>query len=191
MRHLLIAGLLLASSTALAENMQTAGSLAAGDLALGAEFQAGLFQGNPLTLNLHESVGLRGGFDLYAREDIGMSNDAPNFYVGAGIKWTLMSNSRSRPGIAFLFGGHFYTDADIAGADAAFLLDFRVGRVTPFAGLDFNLEFFDNDAQLFLTINGGARISVATNVSWFVEGGLGVSGEPKRHYVVTGPRISI
>lgn len=182
----LIAWLALPSS-ARAENMQTTSSLAAGRLALGLEFQAGLVSGTPIEMNLHEMVGLAGGVDLYARQGIGLS-DQP-FYLGVGVKWTLQTGRRDRPGIAVLAGGHYFID-HYGGADVTLLLDFTVGRATPFVALDANLDFPD-DVDLKLGLLGGVRIALVKNVAWFVEAGVGLTGSPRPHFVSTGPKITI
>lgn len=177
------------SSLARAENMMTTQSLSAGKLALGLEAQAGLVDGTPMLLNLHQSVGLRGGFDIYAREGIGLGDNRQGVYIGAGIKWTILSGRRDRPGLALLAGGHYFI-SNYGGADATFYVDYTISRVTPYLALDLNVDF-PRDVDFKLGLLGGARIGVVQNVEWFIEGQVGFTGNPKNHLLATGPRIRI
>jgi hypothetical protein len=172
-----------------AEKMETTGSLSAGRLALGLEFQAGLVTGTPLELNLHEMVGLIGGVDIYATEGMQL-RDNRNVYIGAGIKWTILTMNHERPGIALLAGGHYITDA-YAGADATIMFDYRIGRVTPLLGLDSKLDLPESGADLKLGLLAIVRIEVVTNVAWFIEGEIGLTGDPKPSFISTGPKITI
>ncbi|MBN1962947.1 MAG: hypothetical protein JW841_18595 [Deltaproteobacteria bacterium] len=176
-------------SVAHAEKMQTTGSLSAGTLALGLEFQAGLITGTPLELGLHEMVGLKGGFDLYARQGIQLRDDR-TVYLGAGIKWTILTSNRQRPGVALLAGGHYWID-HWAGADGTIIFDYPIGRVTPLVGLDAKLDLPDSGAELRMGLLAIIRISVVTNISWFIEGEIGITGEPKSTFISTGPKITI
>jgi hypothetical protein len=190
---LALASILLSAGAARAEIMQTSGSLPAGGLSLGAEFQAGVYASPaPWLLNLHEAVGLIGGVDLYAREGLGLRN--ANFYVGAGVKWTPLTSRSDRPGIAILAGGH-YVSSELAGADGSLLIDYTIKRVTPYLGLDTNLDFYSsnnrNDVDFKLGLIGGARIGLVPHVAWYVEGGLGITGDPKPHFITTGPKITL
>lgn len=183
--------LLLFVAPASAATMQTAGSLPAGKLSLGLELQADLIEGNPFSLGFHEVVGLAGGVDLYARECVGMNTPggaSRPVYIGAGLKWTMLQGRRDNPGIALLAGGHYVFNS-YAGADGALLIDYTIARVTPFLGLDANLDF-DDEVAFRMGLIGGVRVAVVSNVHWYVEGGLGLTGS-REHYIATGPAISI
>jgi hypothetical protein len=177
------------SSLAHAEKMQTTGSLSAGRLALGAEFQAGLITGTPLELNLHEMVGLIGGVDIYATQGIQLRYDR-DVYIGAGIKWTILSGNHERPGVALLAGGHYLIN-NYAGADATIMVDYTIGRVTPLLGLDTKLDLPESGADFKVGLLAIVRIALVTNVAWFIEGEIGLSGEPKPTFISTGPKITI
>src|SRR5438874_2355909 len=98
-----------------AEILDTTGSRSAGELSLAGELQAGLSPGTPLSLNVHEAIGLAGGVDLVAKQGFGLS--APHdVYLGAGLKWTLLHDKSNAPGLALWAGGHFLTGANVAGA---------------------------------------------------------------------------
>lgn len=187
-----LALVLLVASSARAEIMDTTGSLGSGSLSLGAEAQAALREGTPMMINAHEAVGLLGGLDLTLRQSAGVRH-WDGFYLGAGVKWTLLSASskRGRPGVATWLGGHFWTSGSVAGADASIAIDYPFGRFRPYIGLDSNLEFYDNDVEFAIGFFGGVRIGIVTNVVWFVEGGLGLAGTPKPHFISTGPKIYI
>jgi hypothetical protein len=174
-----------------AEYADTTGSLAPGSLSLAAEFQADMYEGTPFLLNIHESVGLASGLDLFLRQGLGLSDQG--FYFGGGIKWTLLgaSSRHSRPGVAAWFGGHGRTRGGGGGADATIAVDYPFRRLRPYLGLDANLEFRSNDVEFLLGLFGGVRISIVQNIAWFVEGGLGILGNPRPHFISTGPRIFI
>lgn len=125
------------------------------------------------------------------REGLGVSGQG--FYFGGGIKWTLVhaSTKVTRPGVALWLGGHFHTSANVAGADAMIAVDYPFSRVRPYLGLDANLEFASSDVQFLLGLVAGVKIGIARNISWFVEGGLGIVGDVKANFIATGPRIYI
>ena len=183
---------LLVPLSARAEYADTTSSLKAGSLSLAGEFQVDTFDPAAFGVNLHEAVGLASGVDLVLRQGIPISDQG--FYFGGGVKWTLLSASprASRPGIAAYFGGHGNT-AGWGGADAAIVVDYPFNRVRPYLGLDANLDFGrpGDDLVFALGLYGGARIALVTNVAWFVEGGLGILGRPRPHFISTGPRIYI
>lgn len=174
-----------------AEYADTTASLRAGALSLAAEFQADVLNDTFMLVNLHEAIGLASGVDLVLRQGLPISGQG--FYFGGGIKWTLLTGSSKarRPGIAAYLGGHGRTGGS-GGADAAILVDYSFSRVRPYIGLDANLDFGTPDDPAFsLGLYGGVRISLVTNVAWFVEGGLGILGTPRPHFISTGPRVYI
>lgn len=175
------------AKAARAENMQTAGSLSAGHMALGLEFQAGLVSGTPLVLNLHEMVGLASGVDLCARQGIGLSSQP--FYIGAGLKWTFLTSRHDRPGLALLAGGHYFVN-EYGGADTTLLIDYTINTITGFLGMDINLDFPDG-VDFKLGLYGGVRFALVRNVAWFIETGVGLTGNPKPHFISTGPKITL
>ena len=175
-----------------AEIMDTTASLAPGHVSLGFEIQAGVRDPVPLELNFGQAIGLARGFDLYLRESIGAVNGR-GVRFGAGIKWNLLHASRvhNRPGIALWLGGHGGTGSyDGGGADATLAIDYPFARVRPYLGLDANLEFGGSSSpRSVLGLIAGAQLSVVSHVSWFVEGGFGLLGATRPHFVSTGPRI--
>lgn len=183
---------LLVAPSAGAEIMDTTASLGPGSVSLAAELQAALRSGTPMLINAHEAIGLVGGVDLTLRQGVGLRN-LDGVYLGAGVKWTLLSASskRGRPGVATWVGGHFWSSGSIAGGDASIAIDYPIGRFRPYVGLDSNLEFSDNDVEFVIGFFGGLRIGIVKNVVWFVEGGLGLAGNPKPHFIATGPKILI
>ena len=188
---LIVALVLLQSVSARAEYADTTASPRAGALSLAAEFQADVLHDTFMLVNLHEAIGLASGVDLVLRQGLPVSGQG--FYFGGGVKWTLLTGSSkaSRPGIAAYLGGHGRTGGS-GGADAAILVDYSFGRVRPYLGLDANLDFgTPDDPSLSLGLYGGARIALVTNVAWFVEGGLGILGNPRPHFISTGPRVYI
>ena len=188
---LVVAVVLTAGSTgtARAEIMDTTGSLAAGQFSLGFELQAGLAQPrSPTTLlNIHEAVGLAGGLDLYARQGISLGGGG-SLYFGAGIKWAILRDGKSGPGLALWGGGHVWTGGG-GGGDATLLLDHRFGSVTPYFGADLNIEVGGGEVDTRLGLLGGVRIIIVQHVAWFVEGGVGIVGDPALTFLSTGPKI--
>ena len=179
---------LLVNRSARAEIDDTSRSLRAGQLSLAAGFQAGFVADtHPLLVNVHEAIGLAGGLDLYARQAIGL--DEQPLYLGAGIRWTLVSGRRNRVGVGLFAGGHLLTDNGGAGADGTLLVDYSLGKVTPYGAFDLNINFRENDTDTQVGLIGGVRIFMVQNVYWLVEGGLGLAGQPKPHFISTGPRI--
>jgi hypothetical protein len=185
-----VATLVILPLSVRAEYADTTGSLAAGSLSFAGEFQVETFDPSVMSVNLHEAVGLATGVDLVLRQ--GLPIDNQGFYFGGGIKWTLLSaSSRARrPGVSAFAGGHGST-AGYGGADGAILVDYPIGRFRPYLGLDANIEFGrgNDDIQLLLGLYGGTRIALVKNVSWFVEAGLGILGDPRPHFIATGPRV--
>ena len=192
MSRALLLAVLLVPSSVLAEYADTTASLKAGSLSLAGEFQVDTFDPAAFMVNLHEAVGLASGVDLVLRQGLPISGQG--FYFGGGVKWALLSASSraSRPGIALYLGGHGSTGG-WGGADAAITIDYPFARVRPYLGFDANLDFgrADDDLAFSLGLYGGARIALVTNVAWFVEGGLGILGRPRPHFISTGPRIYI
>ncbi len=197
MRHVVTASLLsislvlLAAPPARAEYADTTSSLGPGHLSFATELQADVRTDWPLLLNLHESVGLAGGFDLVLRQGLPLSGQG--FYFGGAIKWTLLgaSTRASRPGVALWLGGHGRTGGGAAGVDATITVDYPFGRVRPYLGLDGNLELTSDDVELLLGLVGGAQIGLVSHVALFVEGGLGIIGDPEPHFISVGLRVTI
>lgn len=193
-RRLAVACCLVVLSAAVAAPVQAAAvidvteSLSPGDISLAAAFEAALVNGTPLSLGLFENVGLAGGLDLYAREGFGLSGSHP-FLLGVGVKWTILTDRRDRPGLALWVGGHYWSGS-VAGADSTLVLEHHMGAVTPYAGIDAALDFYSNDTDFKLGLLGGARIALGNRVGWFVEAGLGLLGVPHPHYIATGPRVA-
>ena len=181
--------LCLSSQTAHAEFLDTTQSLQAGNLGLAGEFEAGLTDNSPLLLRLHQAVGLAGGVDLYLREGLFLGGSHA-FLVAGGAKWTFLSESAHRPGLALWIGGHYRTSG-LAGADVQALIDKRFGRLTPFAGSHFWLDFGQGQSRANLRLIGGLRVAINSKVAWLVEAGLGLLGDPRPHFVSTGPRIAL
>jgi hypothetical protein len=177
---------LLSASLARAEIMETTRPLKAGNITLGVEFEAGLQSPAPLMLNFHEAIGLAGRFDLALREGIALRTR--DFYLGAAIKWTILLDSKDSPGLALWGGGHFLTSGSVGGVDATFMIDHTFDRFTPYLAADFNLDFSDTVDAKFGFI-GGCKVSLHRFVALFVEGGLGLTGAPKPHFVSAGIKV--
>jgi hypothetical protein len=181
---------LLCATAARAEVADTTASLGSGTLSFATELQAGVYESWPLMINLHEAVGLAGGFDLVLRQGLPLSGGG--FYFGGAVKWTLLhaSSRATRPGIALWLGGHGRTGGGGGGVDATIAIDYPFGRVRPYLGVDGNLEFRD-DIDFLLGLILGAQISLVNHVALFVEGGLGIIGAPEPHFVAVGIRVYI
>jgi hypothetical protein len=186
--HRILAGLLtsVGALTAHAEVQETPNSLSSGQLALGAEFQAAP-QPAPLSILLHQNVGLVGGLDLYAREGIPVSQPQA-FYIGGGLKWSLLHEKGNYPSLGIWIGGHYWTDG-VAGADITALLGHEFHYASPYGGLKYDLDFGNQYVAQKLRLLVGVRIPVVNHLSWYVEGAVGLVGEPRPHFLSTGPRF--
>ncbi len=170
-----------------AKIMDTTRSLGAGQFSLGGEFQA--TDGAGAGLNLHEEIGLRGGFDLVLDQQIGVTDSAPDFILGAGVKWTFLANTRNSPGLALWLTGIFNLDSDDAGFRAHFMVDNTWGKFTPYLALDLDI-IFDGDADPAFSLLGGTRLGLVKNVSAFFEGGLGLT-DAATEFLSAGIRVNI
>ncbi|HET6344353.1 MAG TPA: hypothetical protein VFH51_05435 [Myxococcota bacterium] len=191
-RMCLTAGCLVAVFShrpARAEVLDTTASRPSGAFSIAGEIE-GMSRGDSLMLSVHEAVGLAGGVDLIARQGFGLT-DNKSVYFGGGLKWTLLHDKPSAPGLAVWAGGHYWTGPVVAGFDATILLDHHFGRFTPYAGLDLNLEFSSGNSFLGLAVLGGGRIGLGSHIAWYVEGGLGLGGAGKFNFISTGPRFQI
>ena len=157
-------------------------------LALGAE--AGIESPNPIRLELHERVGLVGGVGLYLDQYVGLHNE-PGARLGGGFKWTVLpGKAGQRPGLALWAGGFYQTARQRAAAQAAFMVDYSLGRVTPYAALDLDL-WFDDGVDARTVLLGGVRVGIVPRVSLFAEAGVGLSGRAKDHLAAAGLRLRI
>jgi hypothetical protein len=183
------------ASPAWAALQDTPSSLAPGAFDLGFEAQFGAIgayetEGTPVSLNIHEAIGLSNGLDLQLQEGFGL-DDPHEVYLGGAIKWTVLHDRKDRPAFAMWFGGHYLIHAGFGGIDITGTVAHRFGRFDPFLGLRYNVEFGDSDVDSFMGVIGGTPIALGSKVAWFVEGGVGFLGVVKSTYISTGPRISL
>lgn len=164
-------------------------SMAPGHVSFAAEFQAGLQRPNPLTVQLHERIGLFSGLDLTLDQWIGLQ-DASDLRIGGGVKWTILRHKKGRPGLA-LWGGAFYdTEVDAFGLHPTFMIDYRFGRITPYAAFDLEM-WFDDGVDPRFGLLGGVRIGLVNHVDLYFEAGAGLTGDFKNHFMSGGLRIWI
>lgn len=175
------------ASPAQAKIMDTTQSRGAGQLSLGGEFQA--TDGAGATINLNEEIGLRSGIDLVLDQQFGVTDSAADIVLGAGVKWTLLTNTRSSPGLALWATGIFNLDSDDAGFRGHFMVDNTWGKFTPYLALDLDI-IFDGDADAAFSLIGGSRIGLVRNVSAFVEGGLGIT-DAATEFLSAGIRVNL
>lgn len=180
-------GVLVLAPNAIAKIHDTTRSLKSGQVSLAAEFQAGLADGAPLTLNLHEEIGLRSGLDLVLDQQLRVNN-GDGLILAAGIKWTFITNTRRSPGLALWLTGLYDTGAEAAGFRGHFMVDNTWGSFTPYLALDLDILFTD---EVFTpwTLIGGTRIRLVRNVAAFVEGGLGLNEDTE--FVSAGLRVTL
>jgi len=181
--------LLLVPISAEAKLVDTTRGLGAGKLTLAVEGAAFIESPNPIYLNLHERVGLAGGVGLYLEQLIRFQNSS-SVRLGGGGKWTVLADNAERPGLALWLGGFYDFGPDAAGIAATFMIDNSFGRLTPYGALNLDAYFLDGiDPRLSLI--GGLRLGLATNIDLFVEGGLGLTGrDPKDHFASAGLRLT-
>ncbi|MEL7305111.1 MAG: hypothetical protein AAGJ56_04690 [Myxococcota bacterium] len=180
--------LALVSTPALAKISDTTRSRAPGQLSLGGEFEAGLADEAPLTLNLHQEVGLRSGLDLVLDQRLRIS-DGDGALLAAGIKWTILNDNRRQPGLAAWFTGVYDTNTEDAGFRGHFMVDNTWGKFTPYLALDLDIIFRDDDTFTPFTLIGGSRIGLVRNVDLFVEGGLGLNEDTE--FLSAGLRVTL
>lgn len=168
--------------------MDTTRSLKAGQLSLGAEFEANLAEGAPLNLNLHEEIGLRSGLDLVLDQQLRVA-DGDGVLIGVGVKWTFLANTRSSPGLALWLTGIYDTNGDDAGFRGHFMVDNTWGKFTPYLAFDMDLIFADDSFTTF-TLIGGTRVGLVKNVAAFFEGGLPLSGD-NTEFLSAGLRVGL
>ncbi|MEZ4273500.1 MAG: hypothetical protein R3C68_19310 [Myxococcota bacterium] len=163
--------------TARAEIFATTESLAAGKVAVAAEFAAGLIDETIYALNLQEEVGLASGLDLRLRQGFGLNQGQP-IYLEGGVKWTLVHASprHRRPGVALWLGGHVRTDGDGFGGDATVSVDYAFQKIRPYVGLDANLDFINDDTEVLLALILGAKYRASALLAVFIEGGVDIVG---------------
>ena len=166
----------------------TTRSLQAGQLSLGAEFQAGLADGTPLGLTLHEESGLRSGRDLVLDQQLRIS-DGDGVLLAAGVKWTFLANTRRNPGLAAWLTGFYDTERDDAGFRGHFMVDNTWGKFTPYLALDLDIFFGDNTETVFSLI-GGTRVGLVKNVAAFFEGGFSLD-EEDQEFLSAGIRVTL
>lgn len=186
---LCLLALLAVSAPARAEVLDTTRSLGAGHFRVSAGAEFGLSSPNPIRLDLQERLGLVGGLDLHLVQSIGLHRE-PGARFGGGLKWTVLSNTKARPGIALWGGGFYQTARRVAGATGRFAIDYRFGRVTPYAALDLDL-WFEDGVDTHLTLLGGARIGVVDHVGLFLEAGADLTGRRRDHLAAVGLALTI
>ena len=179
--------LVLSAGVANAKIADTTRSLGAGQLSLAGEFQATDNGGG--ALNLHEEIGLRSGLDLVLDQTVGVTDGAPDFVFGAGIKWTFLNNTRNSPGLALWATGIFNLDSNDAGFRGHFMVDNTWGKFTPYLALDLDIIFADETVTA-VSLIGGSRIGLVRNVAAFVEGGLGINDEAPE-FLSAGIRVDL
>lgn len=189
MKKLLFALLFFAAVPAEAKLLDTTSSLGPGHLgaAVGGEFA--LYAPNPIRLELHERVGLVGGLDLYLNQFVGLHRES-GLRLGGGLKWSLMSRKKNRPGLALWAGGFYQTQRKAAGAAASFMIDSQFGRLTPYAALDMDM-WFENGVDTHFTLLGGTRIAIVKHVAAFLEAGGGLTGSRRNHFAALGLRLRL
>lgn len=189
----------LAAHQARAENMMTTHSQPPGYPTFGAEFQAETqdgFRTGVLSAQVHESIGLVGGLDLFLRQGFYFPDNQPvNVYLGGGVKWTILSLNKKEgiPGLALAGGGHFVVNGDWGGADLTFLVDYRWGRWRPYISVDSELNFGRPGVEFRLGLIGGTRFTIVNHVTWFIEmgGGFTTRGPSGYGFISSGPHIFI
>ncbi|MCB9746585.1 MAG: hypothetical protein H6740_28680 [Alphaproteobacteria bacterium] len=178
------------AAPAQAKLLDDTGALGAGHLSLAVGAEAGIASPNPIRLELHERVGLVGGVGLFLDQFVGLHNES-GARLGGGFKWSILSKkSGERPGLALWAGGFYQTARKRAGAQGAFMVDYAIGRVTPYAALDLDL-WFDDGVDARTGLLGGVRVAIVPHIALFVEGELGLSGRTKNHLAAAGLRLSI
>ncbi|MEM6533620.1 MAG: hypothetical protein AAF654_13425 [Myxococcota bacterium] len=183
-----IVSLTFSAGRAYAKISDTTRSLQAGQLSLGAEFQAGLADGTPLGLNLHEEIGLRSGLDLVLDQQLRVS-EGDGVLLAAGVKWTFLANTRKSPGLALWLTGFFDTGPDDAGFRGHFMVDNTWGKFTPYLALDLDI-FFGDDTNTIFSLIGGTRVGLVKNVAAFFEGGFSLD-EDDQEFLSAGIRITL
>lgn len=179
---------LLLPGAAGARILDTTRSARPGHVSLAVEGMFSLDDPNPIWLGLHERIGLANGLDLTLDQRFGLKDD-PGVRLGGAVKWTILSDARGRPGLGLWGGGFYDTGDDAAGLTASFMVDNTWGRFTPYAALDFDLWFLDDiDARFGLL--AGVRVGVVKHLDFFAEGGVGLTGTRKNHFLSTGIRLS-
>lgn len=191
LRSALVLLVLAAPRGAAAKILDGTQSLAPGHIsaALGAELS--LEDPNPIRLEVKERIGLAGGVDLYLDQTIGLHRD-DGLRLGGGLKWTVvdLSTKRERPGVALWAGGFFHTGREVAGAAFTALVDYRFGRLRPYAGLDLDM-WFDQGVDTRLTVLGGTRIAIVNHLGAYLEAGGGLTGRVRNHLVALGLRLDL
>lgn len=182
-------GLVSAPHVVTAEVLDTSDSLGPGHLRLMVGAELGLEDPNPIRLDVQQRVGLASGLDLYLVQAIGLHRES-GARLGGGLKWTALGKRKDRPGIALWGGGFFQTAREVAGLTGRVLIDYRFGRVTPYAALDLDL-WFEDGVDTHVALLGGARISVVSHVAAFLEAGVGLTGTPRDHLVALGLALEI
>jgi hypothetical protein len=180
----------LSASEAQAKISDTTQSLAAGQLSIASEFEAGLRNETPFNLNLHENIGLKSGLDLVIRQQIRVS-DGDGLLLGGGVKWTLLPKRvgrAMRPGVALWLTGFFDTNSDDAGFRGHFMVDNTWGNFTPYLALDLDVVFSD-EVETPFTLIGGTRWALVRNVAAFFEGGLGLNEATE--FLSAGLRVTL
>jgi hypothetical protein len=173
-RLALLATLLGLVRPAHAEIMDTTGSLSSGHLGLGVELQAGLDDGLPLAIHLHEDLGLAGGVDLTVDQTIPLEGGGVLLAIGG--KWTLVHRGRSGAGFALWVQGFYDTGSEALGPQSYLMLDFQAGRFTPYFAADARLTFLEGDGHFSFGVIGGSRIALGSSVGGFIEVGIGIEG---------------
>lgn len=139
-------------------------------------------------LFLHGGLGLSGGADLQMRLGVPIRPDGP-LYVGGEVQIKILADQEGAPGISMILGGHGEGWQSF-GMDAALIISKDFGKVSPYLGVDSDLEFQGNSINPEVYIVPGMKVDIAKPTSFYWEIGFGAVG-PAATYVSAGFQFRI